>query len=134
MEAAPWQVKTVEEKPTVRKPVPPFTTSTLQQEANRKLRLSARDTMRAAQALYERGFITYMRTDSVHLSDQAITAARSCVSREVRQGATSARRRGSSAPRPATPRRPTRRSGPPARASAPPATPAWKAAIWPSTS
>ena len=69
----------VEAKPTVRKPVPPFTTSTLQQEANRKLRLSARDTMRTAQGLYERGFITYMRTDSVHLSDQAINAARSCV-------------------------------------------------------
>ena len=76
---AAWRVSAVEEKPTVRKPVPPFTTSTLQQEANRKLRLSARDTMRTAQALYERGFITYMRTDSVHLSDQAIQAARSCV-------------------------------------------------------
>jgi len=60
--------------------VAPFTTSTLQQEANRKLRLSARETMRAAQGLYERGFITYMRTDSVHLSEQAISAARSCVS------------------------------------------------------
>ena len=77
--AAPWRVAAVEEKPTVRKPVAPFTTSTLQQEANRKLRLSARDTMRTAQALYERGFITYMRTDSVHLSDQALTAARNCV-------------------------------------------------------
>jgi DNA topoisomerase-1 len=76
---APWRVRSVEEKPTLRKPVPPFTTSTLQQEANRKLRLSARDTMRTAQALYERGFITYMRTDSVHLSDQAIQAARGCV-------------------------------------------------------
>ncbi len=76
---APWRVGNVEEKPTLRKPVPPFTTSTLQQEANRKLRLSARDTMRTAQALYERGFITYMRTDSVHLSDQAIQAARGCV-------------------------------------------------------
>jgi len=76
---APWTVAEVEEKPTVRKPVPPFTTSTLQQEANRKLRLSARETMRTAQGLYERGFITYMRTDSVHLSDQAINAARSCV-------------------------------------------------------
>ena len=80
LQAAPWSVAEVEEKPTVRKPVPPFTTSTLQQEANRKLRLSARDTMRTAQGLYERGFITYMRTDSVHLSDQAINAARSCVS------------------------------------------------------
>jgi len=79
VQAATWQVATVEEKPTVRKPVPPFTTSTLQQEANRKLRLSARDTMRTAQGLYERGFITYMRTDSVHLSDQAINAARGCV-------------------------------------------------------
>ncbi|MEB3326970.1 MAG: type I DNA topoisomerase [Synechococcus sp.] len=77
--AAPWSVAAVEEKPTVRKPVAPFTTSTLQQEANRKLRLSARETMRTAQGLYERGFITYMRTDSVHLSDQAISAARSCV-------------------------------------------------------
>ena len=74
-----WTVDSVEEKPTVRKPVPPFTTSTLQQEANRKLRLSARETMRCAQGLYERGFITYMRTDSVHLSDQAITASRRCV-------------------------------------------------------
>jgi DNA topoisomerase-1 len=77
--AAPWTVAAVEEKPTVRRPVAPFTTSTLQQEANRKLRLSARETMRTAQGLYERGFITYMRTDSVHLSDQAISAARSCV-------------------------------------------------------
>jgi DNA topoisomerase-1 len=76
---APWRVAAVEEKPTVRKPVAPFTTSTLQQEANRKLRLSARETMRTAQGLYERGFITYMRTDSVHLSEQAIGAARSCV-------------------------------------------------------
>ncbi len=74
-----WTVEKVEEKPTIRKPVPPFTTSTLQQEANRKLRLSARETMRCAQGLYERGFITYMRTDSVHLSDQAVNAARSCV-------------------------------------------------------
>ena len=77
--ASPWRVAAVEEKPTTRKPVAPFTTSTLQQEANRKLRLSARETMRTAQGLYERGFITYMRTDSVHLSDQAINAARSCV-------------------------------------------------------
>ncbi|MCT0202622.1 MULTISPECIES: type I DNA topoisomerase [Synechococcaceae] len=81
----PWRVAEVEEKPTVRKPVPPFTTSTLQQESNRKLRLSARDTMRTAQGLYERGFITYMRTDSVHLSDQAIKAARSCVAEKYGQ-------------------------------------------------
>jgi DNA topoisomerase-1 len=74
-----WTVTGLEEKPVTRKPAPPFTTSTLQQESNRKLRLSARDTMRTAQSLYEQGYITYMRTDSVHLSDQAIEAARSCV-------------------------------------------------------
>lgn len=83
--ASPWRVAAVEEKPTVRKPVAPFTTSTLQQEANRKLRLSARETMRTAQGLYERGFITYMRTDSVHLSEQAISAARSCVNAKYGQ-------------------------------------------------
>ncbi|MBR8838412.1 MAG: type I DNA topoisomerase [Stigonema ocellatum SAG 48.90 = DSM 106950] len=74
-----WQVTDLEERPVTRKPAPPFTTSTMQQEANRKLRLSARDTMRIAQNLYEQGYITYMRTDSVHLSEQAITAARACV-------------------------------------------------------
>ncbi|MDZ8239331.1 MAG: type I DNA topoisomerase [Nostoc sp. ChiQUE01a] len=74
-----WSVADIEERPVTRKPAPPFTTSTLQQESNRKLRLSARDTMRIAQNLYEQGYITYMRTDSVHLSDQAIAAARSCV-------------------------------------------------------
>jgi DNA topoisomerase I len=75
----PWRISKVEERPVTRKPAPPFTTSTLQQEANRKLRLSARETMRIAQGLYEKGFITYMRTDSVHLSEQALEAARSCV-------------------------------------------------------
>jgi DNA topoisomerase-1 len=79
LQTLPWSVSHTEEKPVVRKPAPPFTTSTLQQEANRKLRLSARETMRIAQALYEQGYITYMRTDSVHLSEQAIKAARDCV-------------------------------------------------------
>lgn len=74
-----WTVSELEERPVTRKPSAPFTTSTLQQEANRKLRLSARDTMRTAQSLYEQGYITYMRTDSVHLSEQAIAASRSCV-------------------------------------------------------
>ena len=75
----PWTVTALDERPNTRRPSPPFTTSTLQQESNRKLRLSARDTMRTAQRLYEQGFITYMRTDSTHLSSQAITAARDCV-------------------------------------------------------
>ncbi|NJK60209.1 MAG: type I DNA topoisomerase [Oscillatoriales cyanobacterium SM2_1_8] len=75
---APWVVEKLERRPKTQKPSPPFTTSTLQQEANRKLRLSARDTMRIAQSLYEQGYITYMRTDSVHLSQQAIAAARQC--------------------------------------------------------
>lgn len=74
-----WTVVNQEERPVTRKPSPPFTTSTLQQEANRKLGLSARDTMRVAQSLYEQGYITYMRTDSVNLSQQAIQAARDCV-------------------------------------------------------
>ena len=74
-----WTVSSLEERPSNRKPSAPFTTSTLQQESNRKLRLSARDTMRVAQSLYEQGYITYMRTDSVHLSQQAIAAARDCV-------------------------------------------------------
>jgi DNA topoisomerase I len=76
-----WTVSAAEEKPFTRRPAPPFITSTLQQEANRKLRLSARETMRTAQKLYEEGFITYMRTDSVHLSTQALAAARECVER-----------------------------------------------------
>lgn len=74
-----WTVASIDERPATRKPSAPFTTSTLQQEANRKLRLSARDTMRTAQSLYEQGYITYMRTDSTNLSQQAIAAARSCV-------------------------------------------------------
>ena len=79
LESSAWTVSSLDERPNTRKPAPPFTTSTLQQEANRKLGLSARDTMRTAQGLYEKGFITYMRTDSTSLSKQAIAAARSCV-------------------------------------------------------
>ena len=73
---AEWKVVKVERKPYKESPRPPFTTSTLQQEANRKLRFSARATMTAAQRLYENGFITYMRTDSTTLSQQAINNSR----------------------------------------------------------
>ncbi len=74
-----WTVSKRDEKAVKRRPSPPFTTSTLQQEANRKLGMSARETMSVAQKLYEQGFITYMRTDSVHLSQEAIAASRSCI-------------------------------------------------------
>lgn len=74
-----WAVSDVEEKPTFRKPAAPFITSSLQQEANRKLGLSARETMQVAQKLYEQGFITYMRTDSTFLSNEAINASRDCI-------------------------------------------------------
>jgi DNA topoisomerase-1 len=69
-------VSKLESKPGTRSPKPPFTTSTLQQEAGRKLSLSAKHTMSVAQRLYEKGYITYMRTDSTSLSSQAIHAAR----------------------------------------------------------
>ena len=73
------EVRSVEEKPYRSTPKPPFMTSTLQQEGGRKLRLSAQQVMRLAQGLYERGFITYMRTDSVTLSDEALAAVRATV-------------------------------------------------------
>ena len=73
------RVAGVEDKPYRRRPAAPFTTSTLQQEASRKLRMNPRETMRVAQGLYENGFITYMRTDSTVLSGQAVAAARSQV-------------------------------------------------------
>jgi len=76
LEDAEFHVDSVEEKPYRRKPAAPFRTSTLQQEASRKLRFSAQTTMRLAQRLYENGHITYMRTDSVNLSESALTAAR----------------------------------------------------------
>jgi DNA topoisomerase-1 len=76
LEGSSFQVARVERKPYVRRPSPPFMTSTLQQEASRKLRYSAQTTMRLAQRLYENGYITYMRTDSTTLSESALTAAR----------------------------------------------------------
>ncbi|MEI8408036.1 MULTISPECIES: type I DNA topoisomerase [unclassified Kribbella] len=74
-----FTVRSIESKPYTRKPYAPFRTTTLQQEAGRKLGMSASQTMQIAQRLYENGNITYMRTDSVTLSDTAITAARSQV-------------------------------------------------------
>ncbi len=71
-----WTVLRVEQKRQTRRPYPPFTTSTMQQEANRKLGMAARDTMGTAQRLYEAGHITYMRTDSMNLSGEAVKAVR----------------------------------------------------------
>src|SRR5690606_37210154 len=76
LDGSPFTVRSVEEKPYRSSPKPPFITSTLQQEGGRKLGMSAGQVMRTAQGLYERGYITYMRTDSVTLSEEALTAAR----------------------------------------------------------
>src|SRR5947208_10968629 len=76
LDGSDFRVSSVEEKPYTRRPAAPFMTSTLQQEASRKLRLSSQQTMRTAQRLYENGYITYMRTDSTTLSESALAAAR----------------------------------------------------------
>ena len=81
LEGRPFTVEKVDEKPYTRRPAAPFRTSTLQQEASRKLRFSSQTTMRLAQRLYENGHITYMRTDSVTLSDAALKAARAHAAR-----------------------------------------------------
>ena len=82
LEPATFTVRSVEERPYRSSPKAPFMTSTLQQEAGRRLRLSAQQVMRTAQGLYERGFITYMRTDNVVLSDEALGAIRSAITSE----------------------------------------------------
>ncbi len=79
LKTAAWSVTSIEEKQSTSKPSAPFITSTLQQEGSRKLGLTTRDVMRTAQSLYEQGFITYMRTDSPTLSQEALTEARSIV-------------------------------------------------------
>ena len=76
-----WRIAEVREKPYTLQPAAPFTTSTLQQEANRKLRYSARRTMQTAQGLYENGHITYMRTDSTTLASSAVDSIRSFISK-----------------------------------------------------
>jgi DNA topoisomerase-1 len=81
LESQPFTVAKVDEKPYTRRPAAPFRTSTLQQEASRKLRFTSQTTMRLAQRLYENGHITYMRTDSVTLSDTALQAARAHAAR-----------------------------------------------------
>ena len=74
-----WKVTKVEQKPAKQNPYPPFITSTLQQEGVRKLRMSSQQVMRNAQKLYEEGYITYMRTDSVSLSSEAINGSRNAI-------------------------------------------------------
>ncbi len=82
LKTADPKVSEIESKPFTQKPYAPFTTSTLQQEANRKLGFGAKRTMAVAQQLYENGFITYMRTDSTTLSEEALSASRSLIARE----------------------------------------------------
>ena len=82
LEQADFQVTSIESKPYTSHPAAPFTTSTMQQEANRKLGFTARRTMNAAQSLYENGHITYMRTDSTNLAQVAVDAARNLVRSE----------------------------------------------------
>ncbi|GAB4370217.1 MAG: type I DNA topoisomerase [Bryobacter sp.] len=82
LKQGPVVVRSVEHKPFTQKPAAPFVTSSLQMESNSKLRLSARRTMQIAQQLYENGFITYMRTDSTSLSDEAVRAARHLIENE----------------------------------------------------
>ena len=77
-----WKVDNVEQKPATQNPYPPFITSTLQQEGIRKLRMSSQQVMRTAQRLYEDGHITYMRTDSVNLSKEALSASRKAIEKK----------------------------------------------------
>jgi DNA topoisomerase-1 len=82
LKSVPFHVSSIDKKPFKERPKPPFTTSTLQQEANRKLGYTARKTMQVAQSLYENGYITYMRTDSTSLAKEAVQAARDLVRQE----------------------------------------------------
>ncbi len=86
VDGAQFRVEEVDTRPTRRNPYPPFTTSTLQMEAARKLGFSAAHTMRVAQTLYEQGAITYMRTDGVQMDPSAISAARKAISERYQNG------------------------------------------------
>jgi DNA topoisomerase-1 len=112
VEEGRFSVVSVETKPAMRNPPPPFTTSTLQQEAARKLGFSASHTMRIAQGLYEDGAITYMRTDGVQMDGDAIQEARKAVAIAM-TAATCRTSRASIPPRPRTRRKRTRRSARP---------------------
>ncbi len=114
-----FEVRSVESKPYTRRPYAPFRTTTLQQEASRKMGYGASRTMSIAQRLYENGFITYMRTDSTTLSESAVAAARAQASELLRRRSTSRTSRAPTPPRSRTPRRRTRRSVRPARPSGP---------------
>ena len=77
-----WEVTDIQKNPRTQNPYPPFITSTLQQEGIRKLRMNSTQIMRVAQGLYENGYITYMRTDSIHLSNEALNASRSVIEKK----------------------------------------------------
>ena len=80
-----WEVSDIQKNPRTQNPYPPFITSTLQQEGIRKLRMNSTQIMRVAQGLYENGYITYMRTDSIHLSNEALNASRSVIEKNMDQ-------------------------------------------------
>jgi len=92
LEGTEYKIANIERKETKRNPLPPFTTSTLQQEASKKFGMPSRMTMSIAQALYERGYITYHRTDSLNLSEQSINAAKNYINKEFGEKYYSARR------------------------------------------
>jgi DNA topoisomerase-1 len=103
----------VEAKPATRNPAPPFMTSTLQQEASRKFGLGAKQTMSAAQRLYEAGHITYMRTDGIDMAPEAVTAARDAIGARYGAELRPRQARASTRTRPRTRRKRMNASGPP---------------------
>jgi DNA topoisomerase IA len=120
VEGGRFTVSAIETKPQLRNPPPPFTTSTLQQEAARKLGFSASHTMRVAQSLYEDGAITYMRTDGVQMAPEALSAARRAIT-GVTMPAMCPTSRATMRPRPRMRRKRMRRSARPISPRAQPA-------------